>query len=212
MSNVIIFGANGRTGRLVVAKALEAGHNVTAAVRNTAAFDDFVATAQHRNRLTVVKADATNAPSVRAAAEGNDSAIAALSGGRHPNHLLEQSAKILGPALKVFGVSFFQCVSSGAVEKTSGGFIYGKIISPLFMSELYDDMRQMEKIVEISELDWSLVRPGYLVDKAATGTWRVQDVTTARKGWKISRDDLASFLVQQIDKREWIRKHPTVVW
>lgn len=48
---VVVFGATGGTGRIMVRKALERGYEVTAAVRQPSAL------AQRHERLRVLKAD-----------------------------------------------------------------------------------------------------------------------------------------------------------
>lgn len=80
------------------------------------------------------------------------------------------------------------------------------------MRELYDDMREMEAIVSASTLDWTLVRPAYLTNQPGRGRWRVLDKVNPRRGWRISRHDLATFLIDQLDSAEWSRRHPTLAW
>ena len=61
---IVIFGANGQTGRLLTGQALAAGHDVAAVTRRPAEFPI------DHDRLTVVEADVHDAPSVDRAADG----------------------------------------------------------------------------------------------------------------------------------------------
>jgi len=70
--NLTIFGANGGIGREVVTQALDAGHHVTASIRNPAKL-----TATHPN-LTVITGELTDRDAVQRAVHGADAVISAL--------------------------------------------------------------------------------------------------------------------------------------
>ncbi len=70
--NVVIFGASGSTGRLVVSSALAARHAVTAFVR-----DPKRVHLTHRN-LRIVQGDALDAVSVACAVQGADAVMCTL--------------------------------------------------------------------------------------------------------------------------------------
>jgi uncharacterized protein YbjT (DUF2867 family) len=80
----------------------------------------------------------------------------------------------------------------------------------LFLRDLYRDMGEMERIVRASSLDWTLVRASYLVDRPARGHFRVADGANHPGGWRISRADLADFLVEQLETGSWSRAAPTL--
>lgn len=58
--------------------------------------------------------------------------------------------------------------------------------------------------------DFTFVRPGYLSDKPATGRFRVMDRRNPPGGNRITRADLAAFVVAQIDDREFSRGAPSI--
>jgi hypothetical protein len=62
-----------------------------------------------------------------------------------------------------------------------GGLIYDAIVFPLLLKRVYDDKDVQEWIVRSSGLDWTIVRPGLLTDRPATGHYRV---LTASKDWR----------------------------
>jgi hypothetical protein len=68
----------------------------------------------------------------------------------------------------------------------------------------------METIVRRSALDWTFVRPTHLQDKAPTGLYRVQDGGTPQGGWKVTRTDLARFIIHELDEHRWSHAAPTV--
>ena len=76
-----------------------------------------------------------------------------------------------------------------------GGLLYEQLSFPC-LKRVYDDKDVQEWIIRSSGLDWTIVRPGLLTDRPATGRYRV---LTAPKDWRfgvISRADVANFLVR----------------
>jgi hypothetical protein len=103
-------------------------------------------------------------------------------------------------------------VSSGGVRRDDPALPawYRRVLIPLFMSDLYDDMGRMEQIVEASEADWTIVRASYLRDHPAKGRYRIEDGATPRRGWRLSRGHLADFVIDQLSSAEWSKKKPTL--
>ncbi|NTZ63469.1 SDR family oxidoreductase [Agrobacterium tumefaciens] len=93
MTDVVVFGANGRTGRIIVKKLLDRGHNVTAAMRNPAAFSDFRDGARHPQRLRTASVDIEDPASVLASVDGQTAAIAASGTGRKPDGLYSRGTR-----------------------------------------------------------------------------------------------------------------------
>jgi len=71
---LVVLGANGRTGRLVVEQALAAGHNVTALVRSPEKLTI------RNSGLRIVAGGATDAADVARALEGGDAVLSTLGG------------------------------------------------------------------------------------------------------------------------------------
>ncbi len=92
-----------------------------------------------------------------------------------------------------------------------GGLLYDAVIFPLVLKRVYADKDVQEWIIRSSGLDWTIVRPGLLTNRPATGRYRV---LTATKDWRfgaISRTDVADFLVRQIDDRALIGTTPLLI-
>jgi hypothetical protein len=64
----------------------------------------------------------------------------------------------------------------------------------------------MERVFAESELDWTMVRPPELTDKPYAGTYRVRYGHLPRFGFKISRADVADFMIKAAEDRSTIRK------
>ncbi|MGI5132864.1 NAD(P)-dependent oxidoreductase [Pseudonocardia sp. CA-107938] len=204
ITRVAVFGASGRTGRIVVDELLAAGYEVTAVVRNPGTF----ATDAQR----VVRADVRDETSVREAVAGHDAVVSTIGSGRRPDGLYSASAKSLVSALEDANVKRLVVISSGGAPIDDPGLpvFFRAVIRPLFFGELYADMRAMEEVVRASSLEWTLVRPARLTDTAATGNYRVADGTNPRGGGKLSRADLARFVLTTLEGDSWSRATPTL--
>jgi putative NADH-flavin reductase len=64
--------------------------------------------------------------------------------------------------------------------------------------------------VRDSGLDWTFVRPTYLQDREPTGAYRVTDNSTPKGGWRITRADVARFIVEELDACRWSRRAPSL--
>jgi putative NADH-flavin reductase len=204
---VVVLGASGPTGRLVVARALEHGHQVTAVARHL----DVLAETE---RLTLRPADVRDPLAVRAIVPGHEAAVSVIgTPARSPGNLYSTAARSLVGALEAEGVPRFVGVSSSGVRPDDCGLpLWFRLAIPLFLRELYRDMGEMERIVRTSRLDWTLVRAAYLIDKPARGRFRVVDGANPPGGSRISRADLADFLIDQLETDRWSRAAPTLAY
>jgi uncharacterized protein YbjT (DUF2867 family) len=215
VSAVVVFGASGRTGRLVLQRALEEGHRVTAAVRRPDTLADLDLRWANTGRWRVAIADVRDAPAVRAAVAGQDAAISAVANhGRHPDRLFSQGTRSIVDALTQAGVRRFVCISSRGVNDRDPylPLLYRRVVRPLLLRDVYADMRSMEELVRASALDWTLVRPARLVDTPARGTYRVEDGHNPPGGWTLARADLAAFALDQLRSTSWIHRMPTLAY
>lgn len=213
VGRVVVLGAAGQTGRLVVEELLRTGRDVTAAVRNP---DTFVPVAQeassHHSTLTVVRADVRDESSMFATVQGHDAVVSAVGpSGRHARGLYSEGARSLVGAMARAGVRRVIAISSAGVRHDDPHFSWWyRILARTLLRELYDDMRLMERLFRESTLDWTFIRPTRLLNEAPTGAYRVEDGETPRGGRQMPRADLARFIVQALDDPRWSRAAPTL--
>lgn len=193
---LVVFGANGGTGRAVVEQALGAGHLVTAVTRHPETFG------MREERLEVVRGDATDSSSVAELVRGQDAVLSALG---QPYtfaqvRLYSVSARQIIEGMVRSGVSRLVVVSSAAVdtgEGTQGSPIYDLVVEPLLTRVVgrtsYDDMRRMETTIRESDLTWTIVRPPALFDAPAVGRHEVS--TSFVRGLHASRQDVAAVML-----------------
>ncbi len=212
--NIAVFGANGGTGRLLVAAALDAGHTVTALTRHPESFPLV------HDKLRVVPGDVLVADDVAAAITGQDVVLSTLGGvyGQKEITVYSRGTANIIAAMNDARVTRLACVSSSATDHefarrdTGGGFFFEKILKPIIESTmgrtLYADMREMERLVRASDLDWTIVRPsGLFGTDGVTAYLTGKDFLPHRY---TSRADLADFLLRQATETDFVRQAAAV--
>lgn len=204
---IVVFGANGPTGRLVTGQALGAGHVVTAVTRRP---DEFPL---HGERLRVVGADVRDPAAVDAAIVGQDAVLSSLGVpySRQPVTLYSEGASNIMAAMGSRGVRRLVCVSASLTDRTlgpHGGFVVDKIAGPIvayFGRTVYADMARMESLVRASSgLDWTIMRPSGLFETAQVTEYRTaEDYLNAPY---TSRADLADAMLRQLASDRYVRK------
>src|ERR671910_447172 len=168
--NVLIIGATGGTGRILLDKALEQGHEVTALARNPSA----VAPRDYRPR--VLQGNALDPEVVEAAVAGQDAVLSALgTRSSKPTTLFSASTANLVRAMKKQGVRRLVCLTGIGTgdSKGHGGFFFDRVLLPFVVRNQYEDKDRQEEIVRRSGLEWVIVRPARLTNKRATDECQV---------------------------------------
>ena len=199
---LIVFGATGGTGRELVTQGLAAGHEVTAFVRDAAALTG--------TQARVVTGDALDATAVASAIAGHDAVLSAL-GTRPWRHVDISSGGIAAilPAMQANGVRRVIAMSSQGVGDSKLGAL-GKVAG-LALRRAFRDKLEMERLLEASDREWIVVRPGLLTSGQPRGQWRTGE-GDALRGGRISRADVAAFMLAQLASDDWLRKRPVLVW
>jgi putative NADH-flavin reductase len=213
MAKVLIIGASRGIGLETVRAALRAGHRVRALARSAASMP-----IQDAN-LDPVSGDALDRDTIRDVLEDVDVVIQTLGVNFAPNLIFEgttlfsDSTRILVDAMKVAGVKRLIAVTGlGAGDSRGhGGLIYDAVVFPLLLKRVYDDKDVQEWIIRSSRLDWTIVRPGLLKNRPATGRYRVLTASKDCQFGAISRSDVADFLVQQINDRTLVGTTPLLI-
>ena len=197
---ITVLGATGSVGRHVVEQALAAGHEVTAVTRDAGRVP-VPAAAGAPARLQVVEADVRDAAALRPAVEGRDAVVVVLGDGR-AGTIREAGTRAAVTAMRETGVRRLVCMSTLGAGDSRGNlnFVWKRVMFGLLLRRAYADHQRQEVVVRESGLDFTIARPGAFTDGPRTGEYRrgfaADDRTVALK---ISRADVADFLVAQLD-------------
>ena len=207
---ILIVGATGVTGQQLVEQALAQDHEVTALARNPATVKT-----KHA-RLKIVGGDVLNANSLEVATANQQAVVSAIGTklSPKPTTLLSEGTKNLIQAMEKHGVRRFVCITGiGAGDsKGHGGFLYDKIILPFLLKNVYKDKDRQEAEIRKSNLDWIIVRPAQLTNGPAKGKYRVLTDLTGLTVGKISRADVAGFVLEQLSSDRYVRKTPLIAY
>ncbi|MEY2269222.1 NAD(P)-dependent oxidoreductase [Streptomyces sp. BF23-19] len=197
---ITVFGASGGVGREVVRQALDAGHEVTAVVRDPARLP---VPAHERLRVATV-ADVTDPEAALSVIDGQDAVVSALGAASNKQ---ARTTPVAGPALSAItsamdraGVRRLSVVSAAPVGPLpeGEGFLTRAVVYPLLrrlLRDVYADLAAMETVVAASGTEWTVIRPPRLQDKPHTGGYRRAIGANVRGGSVIPRADVADALL-----------------
>ena len=200
---LLVLGATGGTGLEIVRQATQRGHHITAFVRFPEKLKPF------NGRINLEQGNLLDSIQLEKVIQGHDAVLSAF-GPRVPvsktdAHLLEQFATGLTQAM------LHTAVRRVVVESVA--FLFKEAIIPpayflgkLFFPGMVADASAMENVFEESGLDWTMARPPELTDKPYTGKYRVREGRLPLFGFRISRADVADFMLTAVEDRCLIGK------
>lgn len=188
-----VFGATGGIGGHVVRQALDAGHTVTAVVRDRSR----LAVPDHPDLHVVTVAGLTDSAPLEPALSGSDAALSGVGPhARKDAGVATVATRAILGALEGGGVRRFVAVSAAPVGPIPAGerFVSRRIAYPLVrrvLRPVYDDLAAMEAGLRRSGLEWTVIRPPRLDDKPLTGRYRLAYGANVPNGSFVSRADVA---------------------
>ena len=200
---VLIFGATGATGRHLVEQALTQGHAVTAFVRNPAKLES--------TNLQIIQGDVLDAASVERAVQGQDAVVCALGAPASDKTMLRSSGtRNILRAMEKAGVQRFVCQSSLGFGDSRDilPFHFKYVLVPLILRHAFTDHECQEKLIRQSGLEWTIVRPANLTNGDHAGVYKQGFAVTEKTKLKISRADVADFMLKQLSDDTYVHKTP----
>jgi putative NADH-flavin reductase len=203
--HILVLGGNGGIGKHCITEALANGHYVTAVLRTPSKLD-----LKHIN-LNIIKGDVTD-PSTFSEYLKNASVVISTIGvsggitGDKPTSLYSHGAANILQEMKKTGIKRVFFISASALEISPVNPFFVRLISQYVIQKLlkhmYADLRVMEETVKESGLNWTIVRPPQLTDNPLTGSYRIAINSFLKNCLKISRADVAHFMISNIANEE----------
>ena len=210
MKTIAVFGASGNTGKPFTEMALKDGYAVKALVRTPARLG-----LQHPN-LQVIQGDLTDSAKVEETIRGTDavvSLIGAASGS--PNNIKVIATEHIITAMHKNNLKRFIRLGSAPYgvfaegDKLNIGRRLMASLAKIVMGVMVDDERQSVSLTEQSDLDWTVVRAPFLNNQPPKGTYRVGHLGIDA-GSRVTRTDLAAFVLEELMNAKYIRQLPLV--
>ncbi|PWH15711.1 MAG: NmrA family transcriptional regulator [Anaerolineae bacterium] len=202
---ITIFGASSASGKLTVEKALQAGHEVTAFVRNANKL------AISHEKLTTVTGDALHRADVERAVRGSQAVISLLGPKGKPTTVTAQSTRHIVTAMQTHRIQRLVVVSVAgiAVPQDQRGFNLISTLLKILLKDIFHDREEQLAILAASNLDWIAVRVPRLTNEPPRGNVRAF-FGNPSPSLKLSRADLADFLLAQLTENRWVRQAPII--
>ncbi|MGK7908944.1 MAG: NAD(P)-dependent oxidoreductase [Synechococcus sp.] len=198
--NIVLLGANGRTGREILSRALNAGDTVTALVRT----EDRLADITH-SQLNVHVGNVCDSNALKAVLPGHDTVISTL-GPRKPTKaacaIYSESATAIVKAMQKSGVNRLLVTSTALL------FSSNKLSDRILCWIAKHNVRNanlMEETIRNSSLEWTIVRTGFLNNNSSTDC-RLAEGAFPDGGGSISRAAVAHFLLTEAKQSSHLRK------
>ncbi len=206
-----VFGATGRTGGCIVAQALERGHRVTAFVRSAASLQ------VRHPQLDVIVGDIADSIEIQRVVNGQDVILIALGAklGAHEQVCTQATLNIV-PAMQEFGVRRLINVSGIGTSESRANLGRISIAIANGMRALdrdaYVDKETQDSLIRNSDLEWINVCPPRLTQGPRTGVYRYGVDLRPSPLSKISRADVADFMLNQLIDTTFVRKSPILFY
>lgn len=212
---VAIIGASGKVGRLTVAAATAAGHDVVAVARDPSRVPEPAGPGTVRRAA----ADILDPEALLGALGEVDAVVAAfgapltLDNVLHVPDLCERGTRNLVGAMAARNVRRLVCMTAIGVGESRGHgrWVFRHVIQPALLQRIFDDRERQEDLVRASPTRWTIVRPAELTDGPAApvrtieyGTGKAPEATT------IARAGVANFLIRELELDAFVGRSPVI--
>jgi len=208
---IALFGATGPTGRFVIEEALRRGHSLSVYTRDARKLQAF------DGQIDIVVGNLQDKSAIAKCLHGSDAVISALG----PNSLkvdgerpvMHGLSEIIA-AMQRLNVRRLIQISTAAYRDPKDGFAFNvrafALLFRLIARKGVEDIRATAELIAQSDLEWTLVRIPNLRDGPATGAIDTGWYGKTKLGMKLSRGNLATFLVDQVSEVRFIRAAPGI--
>lgn len=203
-----IFGGTGRTGQHLVRQALDAGHQVNMLARDPAKVN------VQNSSLVITQGDVTDAACVEQTIAGTDAVLSVLSPTENvPDYKVSRGTQHILAAMKKHHIRrLIISAGAGVGDPLDAPTVVNKLINmllKLLSRHVYEDMLRTVDTVRASEVDWTVVRVPMLTDEPGTGKMTVAYVGKGM-GMKLSREDMARFILNLVEDSTYLRQSPAI--
>ena len=193
-----MFGATGRVGGEILKQALTHGHHVKALVRSEKL-------EAHPN-LEIILGDVRNAEDVERTIAGTTAVFSAI--GTDRTTTLSEAAPLIVKAMKKHNIKRVITIGTAGIleSRLSPGLLrYEGGDSKRKMTFAAEEHEAIYRLLENTDLHWTIVCPTYLPDGEARGNYRAEKDLLPEEGKEITVGDTAEFAYRQLESKEFIQ-------
>jgi len=205
---IAIIGATRGIGLAMAQGALADGHDVTALARRPDRMP-----IDHA-RLQIIAGDAQNPEAIAKVAEGQDVVCDCL-GTTNVTQTITMFSQCAANLSKILTAEQLLIAVTGMGAGDSrghGGFLYDYLFMPIVLRRMYADKGRQESIIKRNVARWIIVRPGFLTNGPHTGRYRALTNLQGIHGGRISRADVADFMLSQAKLPRFIGQTPLLIY
>ncbi len=202
---IAVLGASGRVGRLVVAEALRRGHGVSVQTRAAGRLSEVAA------RVDVHETAPDDEAGLRPLVRGASAVVYALGlRSLRPTTFFSHTTRALVAAMRAEDVRRLVAITGVGAGETRGhgGFVYDRIVFPLLTARMYRDKARQERLIERSDLDWTILRPAPFSDRPSdTPLQAVETVPSDLVLRRIAPAEVAAFALDCAEGTTHLHRH-----
>ena len=206
--NITIIGASAGIGLETVKRGLNRKHSITTLSRSEIEIEE-------KQSVKMILGDATNKADLLNAIQNADALIITLGTGKNmkATNLFSDFAKLIVEIHEEnkIDIPFIFVTGFGTGESKNYVSWLVRLFLKYFLKDVYADKAKMEEIITNSTMNWTVVRPGRLLDKELTEKYRIENKLF--KGINIggiNRADVADFLIKQAEKQNELKKYVAI--
>ncbi|MEZ4826379.1 MAG: SDR family oxidoreductase [Bacteroidia bacterium] len=201
---ILVIGATGRAGRLLVEYSLEKGYEVTAFGRN---MDDYPVS--HPN-LSLITGDVMYPSLIDAGVAGHDIVLSVIGirQFRGPITLLSTGIKNIIGVMERRGVKrLITITGAGILQENEDLLIMENLSFPPNLQNISLDHQRVYEALRTSHLDWTLVAPAFMHNGERTGKYVVKaDYYPSKTQNQVSVEDVADFITREMEENKFLKK------
>jgi len=202
---LVIIGGTGKTGKELIKQGLDAGHSITAMVRNPKKLKIT------HPLLEVVTGNVLNEEDLTHTFKGKDAVLSALGHKRFfiKTSILSSGTANMLQAMQITSIDRFICITSMGINenKYKLGLYYTLFVIPVILFFYFKDKSKQEELITKSNLNWTIVRPGQLTNGKLRNRYKHGSSLGSYFFTKmISRASVANFMLQQLKSTSYSRK------
>lgn len=207
MRKIIVFGSTGTIGKHILNQSLEKGFEVLAFCRDKQKLKNM-----SHPHLKIFEGDVFNPEDVNDAIKGQETVIVTLGSGKsRTSTVRSEGTKNIIEGMQKNGVTNLICQTTlGAGDSNDNlNFFWKYIMFGWFLKKVFLDHELQEKHIKSSKLDWIIIRPAAFTDGDKTGNYlHGFDPKDKSTKLKISRADVADFILKQVTDKKYLHQTP----